>query len=340
MSGAMSTFGVRLGIGAYLWNVQCVDLAGNGAFNGTNHTAFVMGDVAATNLTFSTAFPTDGQNITLIANVTNNVNTTETILVQFWNGAPGIGVELGNASVTIGPYGSNVTIITWIATLGLHNFFIVVDPPNGTGQINESDEGNNLFNRSLLVPIWQGYYGNITGGVTLDTAMNFSFRSWGAISGNVYVSDSDTTGGISFASLRPVGRNATGGSNASTSDDFSEIDASLGTTSYADSVNRTFTTGGAPVAVQTFSVFGQPIANVSVVNSTSDGSFTVGPLWDASDGAPFYSNAEKQDLVFITRIQNGTSSVYGIVDYATRIPAQLVGYKPGASTVTFYYEVN
>jgi hypothetical protein len=338
-NNAENRFSLDLGMGTYLWNVECMDLAGNSAFNSTNLTFSVVGDLQAGDLFFSTGSPADGQALLVFANITNNAGSNESAVVEFWDGDPADGGTLiGSTSILLGPYGHNLTNVSWTATLGLHNLFAIVDP---LGQIVEYDESNNALNQTLLVPIWQVYYGNITGGVDLAPSENSSFLRWTHMnkSGNVFITDSDTTDGISFTALAPVGRNRTGGIDPGAADDFEEIDLLLNTEGFADNVNRSYTAGNAPVAVTAFTVYGNYVADVPVIKSYDDG-FITGLLWDTSDcQSPSFTAAERPDIVFVTRIRNMTQSSYGPVDYEIRVPAQLVNYKGSGRTVTFYYEL-
>ena len=76
------------------------------------------------------------------------------------------------------------------------------------------------------------------------------------LTGNLYISDSDTMGGISWLFLQALGRNTTGQANVNTNDDFVDADILLNTTSFTDSVNFSLTSGGSPIAASTFDIYG------------------------------------------------------------------------------------
>jgi hypothetical protein len=320
--------------GAYVWGVRCTDTSGNST-GSANSSFTVAGDVAASDLTFSPPSPAEGSAVTITAYTANNGNATETPSVEFWDGE----TLLDTTLVTMSPFGSNTTSTLWNATIGLHNFYIVVDPPNGSGSIVEYDESNNIARRSLLISTWQLYYGNVTGNIRLDTNANFTFNNWYVLnrSGNIYVSGTDTTNGISFSSLRSFGRNTTGGQDGNTADDFLELDAVLNTSSSSDNVNITFTNSP---RVENFTLFGSNVTSVPIINSTATGSFTTGLLWDSADtNETYYENRTLADVVFVTKVRMQLNSTYGNVDYEIRVPAQIKEYKGSTDTVTFYYEV-
>jgi hypothetical protein len=347
-NGATNSFTpIYLSYGSYIWNVLCWDTAGNNAFASGNRTLIIGGDlaIASSDIKFSINSPVDGQSITITANISNNANRTEpAVVVQFWDGPPNIGTQIGSdKTISLAPLSHNTTNVTWIATIGLHNIYVLVDPPYGSGLIFESDEANNLANKTTLTSAWQIFYGNMAANVTLETADNATISSWNLTdkTGNLFFSDTDTTNGIDFSSLMALGRNTTNSSNANTLDDFAEVDSLLSLSNASlipDNVNATFTNGGAPKSTATFNVFGRNITNVPIVNST-DVNFITGILWDMNDSKNgYYDSTDKEDLIFITLI-NRSNGIYGPVDYEIRIPAPLKDYKPTSSTVTLYYEL-
>jgi hypothetical protein len=333
-------FAVNLTLGSYLWNIECSDYVGHSSMNLSNYTLRVASDLRISNLTTSTRRIINLQDITLFANITNAMYTTETVTVQFWDGLPPGGTQIGNdLTVAVGPYGSNLTNTTWTATLGDHRLYVIIDPPIGAGQILEYDETNNDVFLDILVPIWQIFCGNVTGNVTLDTRINYTFSRWSIINktGNIYLADADTTNGIDFTALHALGQNTSGDRNSNTDNDFSELDAIIGTASYPDNVNTTFTVNGNPKMTATLTVFGNDVAGIALMN-TSNGNFTTGILWDTSDSAnAYYDTAE--DIVFITQIHNSTRSENGVVDYEIAVPEQLVNYKGSVTVLNFYYEM-
>jgi hypothetical protein len=334
--------------GPYVWNVNCTDFAGNNAFAPANYTFIIAGDLYLNNNDISFVSPpfVEGKNITIQAVIHNKANKTESnFKVAFYNGDPRTtGTQIGN-NVTVPSIASLGTVTvnqTYLVPVGPSNIFVLIDPPWLGGVLIESNKTNNLANNTFLVPIWQVFYGNVTANVTLVTPFNGTEISWPLpnMTGNIYLTCTGTTNGINFQSLQAIGRNTTGGVDANTINDFADIDQLLTTTNYTDSVNATYTIGGSPRATATFTIFGKNITNVPVANSSSDGNFTTGILWDTSDSSnPYFDVADKEDLVFVTKIRQATGSVNGITDYEISIPSALKSYKGGSTTVTFYYDL-
>ncbi len=334
--------------GSFIWNVNCSDLAGNNGMAPANYTFYVAGDVSVTanDIFFSPTSPTEGSNVTIYAIITNNANRNETnVNVAFYVGDPQLGAPQlgGNVTISLLEAKSNVTVNnSVIVALGNLSIYVVVDPAYGGGNIIESNETNNIANNTLQVSIWQSFFGNTSGNTTLGTSSNASFISWSAasISGNIYVACTGTTNGISFLALRPLGKNSTNGVNVNTLNDFSELDAVINTTQYLDNINNTYTSSGVPIAMQNFNVYGNTYS-LPVANSSSDGNFTTGIMWDSDDSInSYYDAADKEDVVFVTKIKQNTTTIYGAVDYITKFPSPLKGMKGGANTVTIYYEIN
>jgi hypothetical protein len=75
------------------------------------------------------------------------------------------------------------------------------------------------------------------------------------------------------------------------------------------------------------------------MNSTIEGNFTTGILWDTQDSTnSYYDDTDGEDLVFVTSIGERQGE-YGTEHYVIKIPSRLKLYKSGEETVTFYYEI-
>jgi hypothetical protein len=333
VNGTTNSFLLLVPVGAYTWGVTCADTSYNSA-SSENFTLLAAHDFSIANI-YVVPKAIEAANITLVANITNPGNTSVNVSIEFWSGEPGTGNSLGNTTVQLLESWS-LTNITLLLQIGLHNFSVVADPGNDFFEYNET---NNIANQSVLVSMWQTYYGNTSGNVTLDSSLNFTFHGWYSLNrtGNIYVSDTDTQDGISFTNLYPLGRNMTNERAANTDDDFHELDITLNTTMFTDNVNRSFTINGNPKATEVFTLYSNTISNVPVLN-TSDGNYTTGVLWDASDRAlPFYNGG--QDVVFVAKVKQQVLSEHGAVNYEIQVPARLKNYRESAPTVTFYYEV-
>ena len=339
---------ISLTYGKYVWNAKCADAAGNAAFAAANFTLNVAGDLSinSTQIWFSPAAPSASANLTIFVNVTNRANRSEVnVVTGFYENDPDLGgTLLGNVTSNFSGLQTKMFNISWKTAAGPHNIFAVVDPPFGSGSIVEADESNNKANNSFVISMWQYYYGTLNSTIVLFDSNLHSFSTWPVtnVTGNIYVSDTDTTNGINFAFLKELGRNITGGSNAQTSNDFEDLDNStmLNTSQYPDSINTTFTSGGSPRQVAPFIVFGHTLQNVPVVNSTNSSNFITGILWDTDDSSnAYFDTADREDVIFITNVNAGKVGKYGTYDYEIRIPAMLKSYKGATNTVTFYYEI-
>jgi PKD repeat protein len=93
--------------------------------------------IAPGNLTLSDMKPTEGEDVTVTANITNtgNVNATDMEVTFSDNGFP-----FGGKRIWVPAGGKNTTTAIWKPTIGNHNISVVLDPKN---EIFETDETNN-----------------------------------------------------------------------------------------------------------------------------------------------------------------------------------------------------
>jgi hypothetical protein len=145
----------------------------------------------------------------------------------------------------------------------------------------------------------------------------------------------DIDSNINWRSLQALGINM---SNLSSSTDFYTLDTILGSVNFSDSVNRTYTSVGAPIELTNYTIFTKKVNNVPIVNSTNNSNFKTGILWDYSDGGTRYTGT--QDILFVSPINKNTQGYNATVDYELRIPATLRSYKAGQDIVVFYAEIN
>ncbi len=299
--------------------------------------------INSTNITFSDNTPTENQEIDIIAGIYNDGNYDATsIVVRFYDGNYTTGTQIGTDwSVDISAGAMTSVTQNWTTSIGTHDITVVVDPPIiSNGSIWESDETNNYAHKELDIPMWTYFVGNVTGTLALQTEHNETILKWNVTDTTnslIYVTDTDSN--PDFASLRAFGRNIDG---VYMSDDFTELDAAIGTTGYPDSVNITYTSAGNPKSTESFTVFGIEVTDVPSADSTDSTPFTTGILWDSSDdeGNNQFDNTTKEDIVFITRANQTQVGMYGTYDYEIRVPARLKNLKgPDTQTVTFYAEI-
>ncbi|MBD3260062.1 hypothetical protein GF371_05570, partial [Candidatus Woesearchaeota archaeon] len=297
--------------------------------------------INSTYIDFSDSNPKENENITINATVFNlgSANATN-VTVQFFDGNETHGTQInGNVTVNISA-NSNVTVnMTWLAVLGPHNITVVVDPPTATnGSIAESDETNNVDNKTLNTQSYHTFYGSIFGNLTLRDAGSNILYNWliNDYQGSVLVTDVDSS--IDFISLKALGWNDTGGR---TSGDFDDADANLNITGWNDSTKKLWTNnGGVALFNSTFNLTRQSITDVPVINSTNSSDFITGILWDDSDDTDNeYDTSDKEDLVFVTNIKDNTVGKYGAVDYEIRVPVRLEEYAAGSDLLAFYIQL-
>jgi len=329
-------FTVTLSNGQYNWSINCTDEALNTGASGTRNLTISLPDleIITQGIVFIPSQPEENE--TTIVNVTVHNRGTKAAtnpIVEFYDADPDNGgIQLYNETITSIPALSNYSVnMSWIARVGYNNFFVIVDRNNSITEVNEN---NNEVNNSFFVSIWQVYYGNVSGRILLDTAVNYSISMWTDVyATNLFVVE--TGSAVVWNSLIAIGRNASAGQQMN---DFVEIDTTLNTSNYTDSVNRTFTLNSNPKLLENFTVYNAQIQNVSIINSTNTSNFITGILWDTSDSGSEYSGT--QDLVFVTKINQQKQGKYGIYDYEIAVPAKLRDYKYSEfNTLTFYVEI-
>jgi hypothetical protein len=294
---------------------------------------------------FSDNAPIEFSNVTINVTVYNNGSQNANgLIIQFFDGdTDSGGTQIGGDVTTNLAANTNETFnTTWNATQGTHNIYVLIDPPYGGGSFSEQNENNNKANKTIIISVWQIYYGWINGTIYLSNNQNVSVLQWWdqTVEGNVFVTDSDSDGGISFTSLQAIFRNTTNSTNSNTEDDFENIDVALGIENFTGNVNETFSSGGVPRNTLSWKVYNEFVNNVAYDNSTNTSSFITGILWDTSDSSnDYYDLTDEEDIVFVTKINESQTGQYGTYDYEIKIPANLKYYKGSTNTVDFYYEI-
>ncbi len=345
VNDANNTFDdIYFGIGLWEWNVRCNDTEGNYGTASANFTLNVTGpDLVPTAIFFNYSDLIEGTNITIFANITNQgLSATEgDFTVQFFLGDPDVdGVQIsGNITVGVLAINENVTVnVTYILQAGVNNIYVDLDRNQS---INESDESNNKLNNTLTVELYQYFYGNVSSGVRLDNSNNDSFVIFGNQSnkdGHIFIADTDSS--FDFTNLYALTRNEL---ENPTANDFTDADENMNTTPYNDNVKQVWGGGtDTPLQTQNFSLSIGNITYVPIVNSSNSSKFVTGILWDSGDDSSSndqYDTTDKEDLVFITRVNASMSGQWGLVDYEIRLPALLREYTGGTDQITIYTEV-
>ena len=329
--------------GYYEWIIRCIDKANNSGYSETRFINITDPDLAVYNsdIEFSKENPVENEQVIVNATIYNIGNDNATnVVVQFFEDGPYTNQIGNNIYINLSVGENSIVNTTWTAKVGLYNIYVVVDPPYETnGSIQELDESNNVANKTIFIPAYHIYYGDIIADLLLTSASGESVRSWfneTNIKGNIYLADADSS--INWTSLFAIGTDL--GYN-SAQDDFEEIDTALNLTGLTDSINNSYTENEEIKANDSFAVYGNTINNVPIVNSTNTSDFVTGILWDYSDINPGEYNGS-QDLVFITKINKNKRGMYGIYDYEIKIPANLKRYVTpnNENTITFYVELS
>lgn len=341
-NGVAWTYNENFAAGLHWWNVTCLDLAGNINTSESSNFTIPAPDIyiQSSYIVFNESNPVENQTITINATVINIGNTdADNFTVQFYRGDPDSGGTQINGNKTINGLtaGQNSTVnVSYNTIIGSNDIFVVVDTPLATnGSISEVNESNNKASNSFTVEQFHIVAGTTNDKLKFSDASYITLFTWELINltgSNVYVVDTDSS--IAWDSLQAISRNT---SNASTTDDFEEIDTVFGSTAYPDSINTTYSLNGAPRSTQTFDIFSNLVQNVPIVNSTNTSDFVTGILWDYSDGNSEYNGT--QDLIFVTEINENRTGEYGTYDYEIKIPAPLRSYIGTIDTVTFYTEI-
>jgi hypothetical protein len=332
--------------GLYTWNVLCFDIYGNSAFAWTNFTLNITGPdftTSTTNIWFGNETLVESSNLTIYANVTNSglSPSTQSVIAQFFKNDPDLGgVQIGN-NLTIGilDIGETTTInVSYILSSGTNNIFLKLDSDN---VVNESNENNNKANNSILVSMYQYFYGNVTANVLLGSNLNsavIKLRYDNVTSGNMFIAYSDSS--FSFTDLQALGRNKVGDS---TGNDFSDLDIMMNTTNFTDSINSVWANNtNIPLITAMINLSSKNISDVPIVQSVNNTDFYTGILWDTADDSSFnlqYDTTDKEDVVFVAEVGLPRQGAYGVYNYEIRIPASLRSYKGASNKVALYFEL-
>jgi hypothetical protein len=115
------------------------------------------------------------------------------------------------------------------------------------GQTQEAEAGNMTslkISATTITKRWQGFYGNVSGGITLDNADNFTLYHWGLItpSGEIYASNGSS---VSWSTIQCVNFTADESSGTASKYNLTILNRFIGLSSDSeqaedDSVNATF----------------------------------------------------------------------------------------------------
>ena len=331
--------------GQYNWTVRCQDIAGN-VGNGTNFnlTVDTTSDLTlnSTDILFINITPLEDQNVTINATIRNiGSRDSAQFVVEFFEGFLEQNRLIMNTTVPGLTAGSSLIVnTTYLPKPGPNNIYVRLDWNNS---VDEENETNNQANNTLHVDGYSYYFGNSSTSILLGTAGNTTIYSWlfPNSTGNLFAADADSS--LDFTALQALGRKTSGDISSA---DFQEADTLFNMTNFTDSLQNLYTTDSvAPRKTKNFTIFGTPLANVSVTNSTNSTDFETGILWDTSKDSSSnseYDQTDKEPLVFITDVALPKSGRYGYYSYEIRAPARLRMYAQpnNQNSLAFYAELN
>jgi hypothetical protein len=337
-NGTAKTEGVvGLGQGPHDWNVTCVDRVDNSGDSETRNFTYYFPDFTVLNFTLNSSTLVEGETVFLNATIKNIGGADVSgVDVEFYLGNPALNNVIENYSINLDVNETVAVNTTHVVDIGLSEFWIVVDYGNS---FTEDSEVNNDLNENVSVGAWHYFYGHVNPdseyvlGTDVGTVVVWNVTDFS--NGNIYVADKE--GSISWTDLNPLGRDK---SYVEQIDDFSEADGLLNMTGFGDSIEALYLDGGAVNRTDNFTVFKRDVDYVPVAISISSGNFDTGILWDTFDSADSeYDSAEREDLVFVTKINEDVVGSYETVDYEMRVPARLREYSGSNSEAVFYVEL-
>lgn len=137
--------------GPHTWLIQCADDLGNPSSSGTGNFTINQPDlfIDTSRIIFNDSNPDMNETINITANVSNIGGVpASNVFVEFWDGIPEIGLYIGNATGAVNTNSSTLFSVLWNITYGYHSIYVVVDPSNTVGELNES---NNNATRNISV---------------------------------------------------------------------------------------------------------------------------------------------------------------------------------------------
>lgn len=341
------------GVGPHNWSVGCYDAYGNLGMSDEWIIIIIPPELETNqgNLSITPGPYMEGMNLTINLTIWNNggSDTVNNFTINVYDGPVENAQIVTNVSINLtDQYGDhqNETISFNYVLIrpGKTQIYVEIDAPvslNGT--IFELNESNNIFIINISVPAYSDFFGNVTSNIILSSSDNKTFFNVTGVvetTGLLYFADAEND--IHFNSLQSLGKKI---DNSSSTNDFVEIDQVMNMSDYDDSVNIVWTLGtGNPANTSNMVVRGYLLYEVPVVNSDLDGDFKTGILWDTSDDVSVnleYDSLDKEEVLFVTNINESLSGDFGVYDYQAKIPAQLRNYGgSGGDKVALYYELN
>ncbi len=177
-----------------------------------------------------------------------------------------------------------------------------------------------IINATSITKAWQGYYGNISGTITLDNANNWTLYDWKMA----------TPSGKVFATRNNIGINWNTISCANAGNITAE-DTSLGNTGFADAINETFKGTSSAFYVGNTLLSNCPKTNTYVNDSSQSSLFEEAILLDTSKNA----------LIFTALIENRQTGFDNRThDFQMIVPEKGRNGDTAVTQYYFYVELN
>jgi hypothetical protein len=328
------------------WNFNCIanDSAGN-ENNLTKQLFYLFSLFPELYINYPTislnnSNPIENQTISINASIENlGGMDANNLIVSYFIGNPDSGgIKIGEDTINVSSASSQESKISWRAQMGRNNIFVLADYDNS---FNEDNETNNRANNTFSINSWQNVYGNITLNKLIGKN-EFNLTNWineNNFTGNIFITDSECN--VNWMTLQAISKKING---INSENDFSEIDEILKMGNFEDSVSNEFSNNQISKQTADFFIQQKNILNVPIRNSTDSSNFITGMLWDYSDDLGSdgeYDLSDKEDLIFVGKINQKTQGKYGVYDYEITIPAKLREYKTEESSeIYFYYDLN
>jgi parallel beta-helix repeat protein len=318
------------GFGLYLSSGTSATIINNSIYNNTQHGILLN---LSNNISISASQSYNNTQFGIYISQSNNTNLTSNNITE--NGVGGIWLDSDSVSNTLS---SN-----YVCTNGVD---ITNTSASSTGDEDTCDSWNGWEENNhpgctyRCTNLWHVIYGNSTYTVLVlgeegDTIFEYA---WEGTAYNVYAVNEDNAPSLSWTSLTALGRNTT---IEPASDDFTELDTLLGTSSEQDNVENTYSTDGtSPLLTTDRLLHYQSVQYIPISNSTNQSAFVTGILWDLStDTDTEFSAEDNETIVFWAPINSTATGIYGDYDYEIKIPAGFGTYAPGSSGVNIYLEL-
>jgi hypothetical protein len=181
---------------------------------------------------------------------------------------------------------------------------------------------------------WQGYYGNVSGMITLDNAQNFTMYQWagmGDVGGNLYASEQGNIiwANVMCANISPSMNKSGCGGVAQTAGECINLSEMLTrysmSTTDADNINKTFTSTNS-ITVDTLSLANCPATNLYLNDSSQ------ATRWNET----LLTQNNTENLIYAVNLEN---NIYGFNNNTWDFQMIVGEKRDGALTTTYYFYI-